>query len=372
MTVQIKNFENIIPVDTIVPWIKSDVVIQSLRDFNAIRADDVVIVSKLDKELKKEDYYNYNILEYEECIPKFLLYIKKEFQQNYDYYFLSNALKTAKENNCETIITGSSYGLFGIDSTYLPCNCVNLSLASQDLYYSIRGIKDVMATNKNIQNIVICCGHYFPFSDLSRAQSEAELMRISKVYYRIWNDIHNSFLCPPSNTILPYSKIFDMKNATELYAISQLCKNDYFHKGRTREMYATKEWDDKTKSWIELSEEERIKAGERRAKAHNKIIYRKGTLKENIKLLREFCIYCLTNEVNLCFVVTPASKYYRDMINPEFKEIFYNILNDMPMKVKVLDLYDNDKLFTNFDFNDMDHLGDQGAKKLSEAINKII
>jgi len=74
----------------------------------------------------------------------------------------------------------------------------------------------------------------------------------------------------------------------------------------------------------------------------------------------------------LCFVVTPASKYYRDMINPEFKEIFYNILNDMPMKVKVLDLYDNDKLFTNFDFNDMDHLGDQGAKKLSEAINKII
>ena len=63
MTVWIKNFENIIPVDTIVPWIKSDVVIQSLRDFNAIRADDVVIVSKLDKELKKEDYYNYNILE---------------------------------------------------------------------------------------------------------------------------------------------------------------------------------------------------------------------------------------------------------------------------------------------------------------------
>ena len=120
MTVWIKNFENIIPVDTIVPWIKSDVVIQSLRDFNAIRADDVVIVSKLDKELKKEDYYNYNILEYEECIPKFLLYIKKEFQQNYDYYFLSNALKTAKENNCETIITGSSYGLFGIDSTYFP------------------------------------------------------------------------------------------------------------------------------------------------------------------------------------------------------------------------------------------------------------
>lgn len=58
MTVWIKNFENIIPVDTIVPWIKSDVVIQSLRDFNAIRADDVVIVSKLDKELKKEDYYN--------------------------------------------------------------------------------------------------------------------------------------------------------------------------------------------------------------------------------------------------------------------------------------------------------------------------
>lgn len=49
-------------------------------------------------------------------------------------------MQEAKKDNIDTIISGSSYGLHGMDRSQLTTG-VDLSLLSQDLHYSVKGIE---------------------------------------------------------------------------------------------------------------------------------------------------------------------------------------------------------------------------------------
>lgn len=69
----------------------------------------------------------------------------------------------------------------------------------------------------------------------------------------------------------------------------------------------------------------------------------------------------------MTIVVAPASKYYVKHIAPQFKEIFYEVVNSIDSSLKILD-YSNGESFLDEDFNDMDHLSDSGAIKLTNAI----
>ena len=66
-------------------------------------------------------------------------------------------------------------------------------------------------------------------------------------------------------------------------------------------------------------------------------------------------------------MVAPASKYYVKHIAPQFEEIFYEVVNSIDSSLKILD-YSNDESFLDEDFNDMDHLSDSGAIKLTNFI----
>ena len=147
-------------------------------------------------------------------------------------------LKKAKTEGVETLISGSSYGVNGIDYGYID-KAVNLSLGSQDLYYSLRGLYETCYANKNIKNIVLFTPSYYFFSDLSRTQNEDELTRVSKVYDLLFQDIHSCVLLPPKYDVLFKSEIFDIPFLMDL-VVNQECSKGYFNSTLTRKSNATK------------------------------------------------------------------------------------------------------------------------------------
>lgn len=77
---------------------------------------------------------------------------------------------------------------------------------------------------------------------------------------------------------------------------------------------------------------------------------------------------------NIYIVIPPATKYYKKYCSGEFKEMFYNVLEiakDSGALLEVLDFWD-DEAFSDDDFNDMDHLNEQGAAKLTCKIKERI
>lgn len=364
MTVWVKEFADYLTTNDVLMLTQADILVRPFVSTDCIEPPDVIVISGHDS-VSETDFSPFTVLVYEVFFEKMSQNAISEYLYNHDYYYLKNALTYAMTPHISTIITGSSYGLFGIDETMLTKE-VNLSLMSQDLFYSLKGIYEVCRVNKHIKNIVLCCGYYYFYSDLSKTQNQKELSRVAKVYEPLFNDIHNCICLPPPNNILQHSRIFDFQHITDLYSAGEYEKH-YFHSGRPRKNFATREWEDKAKLWTQLSETERQAAGERRATAHNRNQKRTLSLIENTARLQELTSFCTKNNIQLLVVVTPASKYYRDALWSGYKDSFYDTLNSAEGMIHLLDLYDNDS-FYNEDFNDTDHLSDSGAQKMTAMI----
>ena len=357
----IKEFGNV-KRDVIDIWLKPNINAEIFRDWSSIKYEDFVIVSKDDNTIEKANFYEYKIVIYEEVFEWITYSIMDNFDKNYDYYWLKNSLRNAYDKR--TVITGSSYGLFGMDFSQLTDE-INLSLPSQDMFYTTKGIYEVAKNNANIKNIILCCGYYYFFSDLSRTKNKGGLSRISKVYEPLSWGRHNGFIIPAQENTLYDSEIFDVDKIADLYSMGEWEKG-YFTPERPREITVTKKWTD-------LSEEEKIISCERRAAVHNREINRTGSLKENIRIFHELVSFCKDNNINLYMVVTPVTNYYYNNLNKRFKEIFYSVLNDEEYDINVLDfISDANDMFSDEDFIDTDHLSEIGARKFTNIILQAV
>lgn len=350
-------------------WVKEKIKVQKFTSIQVVDIMDVIVVSQKDKDIDCIDFERYTVLVYEEFFEKISKNIIQEHQYNYDFYYLKYALEKACMEEVDTIITGSSYGLFGIDSKMLK-NEVNLCLASQDIYYSTKGIYEVCKRNKKIKNVVMCLAYYGFCSDLSKTQNGSEISRVSRVYEPLFGDLHNCKLLPPKQKILYQSDIFDITKVLDIYTRGEYDKT-YFHENRSRNMLASRMWDDTTKDWIELSVEEKEVAAQRRATMHNKSKTRYNSLAENTKIFNELSSFCTENSINLVVVVTPVTKYYLKGLYPGFKEMFYDVLSEAEGVIHLMDLTD-DETYVDEDFNDMDHLGDAGARKMTQSVLELL
>ena len=233
---------------TIVPLLSLDDVLYS----------DLIIVSQSDVS-SMTGLEEYHVIIYEQLFQELSARVYQEYYNNHDYYYLKNALQQALDTSITTLISGSSYGAFGIDLAYIE-NAVNLSSISQDLYYSIKLLCQACETNKNIKNIVLCVGHYCFFSDLSLAKTPSELQRISKVYYPLLHDSHNCLILPPKDEYYMQGNLIDLEKVITTYATADY-KDGFFNEKRPRNRCATVVWNAVSKSWSELSAEEKDKAG---------------------------------------------------------------------------------------------------------------
>lgn len=363
MKVYIKELGESFSKRTVSRWIKKDVTLIPVDSLADIGWEIPVIISRSDLSLEKSDVQNMII--YEDIFEKILDAVKNEIGNNFDYYFLKAALEEGKKPEIDTVITGSSYGLFGIEHSLLDRQ-VNLALASQDLFYSMKGFYEICHSNRNIRNLILCCSYYYFFSDLSKVQNKEEILRVSKVYDPIFHSRHNCILLPPAENGLPDSDIFDISQIVQV-CTSSIYKNNYFNAQRQRHLFACRLWESKSKKWGEIEERERQKVSVIRADLHNKSKERKSTYMENKALLKELIKFCEEREITVVVVVPPAYKAYRDHLYGGYKDIFYGVLNQAEGTIHLLDLFDS-AYFQAEDFNDMDHLGDTGAEKLTGMI----
>lgn len=368
MIVWIKEWKDILTLSKAKLYIKEDVPVRVFISLDEVYCEDIIIISNQDDIFTtcKSAFAPFTVYVYEDIVKKIINNVAAEFQYNYNYYYLKVALSNAKKNNIDTIISGSSYGVFGIDSN-ISNNVVNLSSISQDLYYSLKGIYKVCEENKTIRNIVLCCNYYWFYTDLSKVQSIFELSRISQVFEPIYKDVHNCMFMPAHKKVLLQSNIFDMSKILEIYS-EEKCEKHFFNNVKLRKKEAVFLWKDVKKEWYQLSEEEKNECGKIRAESHNALIKWELTYVENAVLMEELIHFCKEKDINLCIVVTPATKSYRENFLELFKDKFYELLNGIEEgEVHLLDLFDDD-CYVDEDFIDTDHLSDSGAKKMTMAV----
>lgn len=96
---------------TIVPLLSLDDVLYS----------DLIIVSQSDVS-SMTGLEEYHVIIYEQLFQELSARVYQEYYNNHDYYYLKNALQQALDTSITTLISGSSYGAFGIDLAYIERN----------------------------------------------------------------------------------------------------------------------------------------------------------------------------------------------------------------------------------------------------------
>ncbi len=367
MTIWVKELFGKLTKETIQILVKKEINVEPFESLDAVEIGDEIILSNSDT-IEKDDLLPFIPVIYEDFVGKMLGNISNEIKENYDYYYLKEALEHAMDHSVRTIILGSSYGLFGIDTDMLAHD-INLSLSSQDLFYSFLCLQSVYKSNPHISTVVFCVGYYYFYSDLSQSEG-IEISRVSNVYYPLFQTMHNAKMIPAKKTKLIQSDLMDIGGVLKFFSTEEFQKG-YFNSGRPREMLALKTWRDVGKKWDQISEAEREKAGRDRALLHNKLRKYKLTYSENTCKLQQLVSFCEKKSIRLLFVVTPGSKSYRSYFDPGFKNDFYAALASVDGTVHLLDLFD-EASFTDRDFNDADHLSDSGAEKMTECILRFV
>ncbi|PNQ84991.1 hypothetical protein [Paenibacillus polymyxa] len=317
------------------------------------------------------------IISYKKLVQEFIGdFVSRKYYSNYDYYYLSKNMK--KNTDPEILAAGSSYSMFGLSESGFSKSVLNLSLASQDLYYSHKIVKEALKYSRNIKYCIIGMSYYSFHFDLSRSEKEAE-KRINRVYYPIFKDSHH-FEVIDSTTSTDMN--FDDNNLSFLYHIifnkikldqtivdAVIVHDSYFNNNINRELFSLL-------GNIRLEDMEllqKIEVGQQRAEQHNQLLVHNETVKENTNVLENLINYLSEERITPIVVVFPATEYYQNFFDPEFKAVFYEVMNSLANthKFKLVDLFDSDD-FVESDFLDMDHLNEKGAVKVTNMLNRVL
>ena len=364
---------------------KSFIYINDINEYihlnNEIKSDkvNILIVSEetVDNNLDFNLYFN-DVLYYDKLMNDMFVISEKIYYENYNYNYLSKTLEKCKCENIETLVVGNSYPLTGIDSKSLLNKSENLSISSQDLYYSYKLAEEVINNNENIKRCIIGAGYYLVNHDLSKCKSESSTNMIKYLYYPILKDKHNSEELDTieisnlrntlNNNLIEY--IFNLEFLDEHF-IDLLYRenNGYFNKNMSREMISVLRG-------VKLSsiiEDEKYRLGEIRASQHNDLSKYTETKKEYNLIFNDFINFLEEKGVEPVIVVFPTTKYYSKFINKTYEDEFYKTIYGIKEKytVKLVDFSKID-IFEEDDFIDFDHMSESGCIKITHELNKIL
>lgn len=351
---------------------KDNVNIMAVKCIEDLKSEDLLIISNECTDYEQLSKEFPNIIIWEDIFEKLYKYSGNRYMANYDYYYLKYSLKRALKPDVETLVVGSSYARFGIEESMLNERCVNLSLASQDLYYASLIGRYVISKNPNIKKIYIGTGYYSFYSDLSLCEG-AELLRVTDVYYPMFNDSHNCKELPEShNNILADDEIFNIQQIVDIFCndFFEQFMGAYFIDIRDRFKLRTNLRGAGNRKWFELEDALKEECSYERAKSHNKVIRYSDSYKENKEILNSFVSYCNERNIKVCAIAFPSTTYYEQYLLKDFKESYLSALDSIDGVIHFIDFNESD-MFTDEDFVDMDHLDKSGAIKISEAINEL-
>ncbi len=297
-------------------------------------------------------------------------YIYKFLKENYDYLYLSSRFMYKK--NRRIIVTGSSHGLLGIDIYRIGSEkAVNISMHSQDVYYSGLSVEEYLNLNHNsIQCCVMVFGYYTPFQDLSRAGNISDYI-IKRVFWPIYHDSHHLRL--NNHDLDEYlwenmpDEAMEYKSEIKTSAVEVLkYREQYINDINSREPYYALK-----KKWRYLDCDEKDQYGKKRAAQHNKHTQYEESYNENIMHVRRIKKIVNDNGGEMIIIIPPYSKAYYKYLNKEMikkAHDFFSMNADLFIDYNSFD----EEVFNDDDFVDTDHLNGRGAYKFSNLVMKQI
>lgn len=309
----------------------------------------------------------------DESLKKAILLLGEHFlSRNYDYVWLKAMLKKGRTVTVpgSTLITGSSYALFGIQEN-LWKNAINCSAPSQDLYYDFQCARRVISPENGrfFERCFIIIGYYGAFQDLSLSKEE-RMSRIPGVFYPVFHDAHH-WDCPVE--IDPWAAFGfgnvpkQLKMVCETAAVNKILEAGTYHtdfRPRFTGYVAIR----RRGGWSQAPEQDRLAAGAHRAEQHNRIAQHKASLEENKRIFQEYICFLYSYGIMPVLVIPPFSEEYNRCVLKEVREGMLELVDSVPEEVHYVDFNEAPILFGPEDFTDSDHLSVGGAEKMSSIL----
>lgn len=328
----------------------------------------VSFASELGIESKFDDIFDYNKL-----IEKVFQVSYTLYKCDYDFNYLKNRLEDVKHEDVRTIIVGNGYARAGIDERALCTRAVNLSLSSQDLYYSFELAKKSIEQNPNINKCIIGIGYYSLYYNLKNLQKKGlDNNVINELYEPILNP--EMYECQNSMSLEDYItnpitlELFNMDELTSYTnSINQKLNPNYFNKDWTRENNSVL----KEQNFDLLHSDDKSSLGIWRASQHNKFM--NGFNKNQRALIINFLDYLESKGVAPVLVVLPTTSYYNRFLDERYKQIFEETIRELETKCKFKFIdFNKGYEFDDSDFIDVDHLNELGCAKATSYLSNLI
>ncbi len=278
-----------------------------------------------------------------------------------------NVKKIYLENNLDSIqvlILGSSESLFGLNPRYFRFKTFNLAAESQSLYYDKELTLKYLDRMPQLNVVIISIAYFSLWYELFAA---VENWR-DYFYYKYYGIKSND------------KKIFDLKQISyiDLYGID-FAQNSFRKNFTIRWVGFPDEngWinptgsndSTPTKTYPNSMSDSAVIS---KMNSYKKVM--KDEFFENNKSYLDTLLTVLNSKWILPVIITtPVYKTYLNYIDYDKYRIINNELNQLCKKYNCIYLnYFEDKRFNYNDFEDSDHLGPVGAKKLSKILDEKI
>lgn len=348
----------------------SEEIINNNKGFNILVISEETCI----EELNNNDFDK--VINYDSFMNDCFNTVEKIYYNNYDYHYLINSIDKAKDPCTDGIIVGASYALRGIDESILKGKVVQLSLPSQDLYYSFKIAKEIIEENSNIKKCFIGTGYWSFHTDISKSPKDG-FPRIQNVYYPLFKDSHNydyrgSVKLQSLNDFVDIfaSYIFNISKINRYFdkLVFMINKSSYFNQNFDRDKSSILQ----SREFSSLNVDEKYNFGEARANAHNGFLTYADTFDESINIIKEFLGYLCSKNIKAIIVNFPVTDYYYKFFDKEYISLYNNLIKELSKlyKFKFIDLNNLD-IFNESDFVDFDHLNYRGALKVSNILKDL-
>ena len=328
----------------------------------------------VEKDIILKNIFFDKVFDYSKIVNIFFNICQEIYLGYYDFNYLEKSLNRSYQDDIESVIVGNSYSLVGIEEDLLDKNSINLSMHSQDLYYSYQLAKKVITKNKNINQCIIGMSYYVLCHDLSKGDSLYSRNMVENIYYPLLNDKHNSRvkIVPTQKKIIHYQFDSLVKSIFNINEVENYFKSKIYMKNTT--YYNNINNLNREQSFKDFDIEYKENLGMYRADQHNKIFKYKETSIEYTEILKEFFDFLDKSFVEPVIIVFPNSNYYLKNIKLEYIQQFDDLIKRIKEKysIKVIDLRDSSFEFDDSDFIDADHLNKKGAIKATNYLNRFI
>lgn len=283
----------------------------------------------------------------------------------YEYHYLDSMhYLNEKDDSTKTIVVGSSYGLDGIFCEFME-NSYNFCMHSQDLWYDGLHVQRAIKNHSNIKNCVFCIGYYSFFYDLSQTVNN---YKVAYTYDPLFGNTHH-LLVPDSVRENVRNELKRLSRREFYHVFFENTPNFYnsiFDKSNVEPVLFSK-----NRGWANSPKEDRMSYAAYRVSRHNKQKKYMATFKENVAYIEKIFQLLTLYGVNVYVIVAPFSEEYLEIIDKEYREIIYNVLQRSNYPVNYFDLNEL-ALFESEDFLDSDHVNTLGGTKMTNLINEII